>query len=145
MRRGCIVGLGLAGVVSRHWLRVHTNTFWGVLEMYAHKKLIAAMLEETKDKHFEKNQWGIRHCEAWQLPHSAERGIVRLIQALAEYADCYRIKWGQGIQEDGYAMPEWESMLRSANRLLSMEIGRLDGGTLSSLLNAMAKEERTEL
>ncbi len=81
--------------------------------------------------------WQDRHHAAWFHPSKgAEVRIVRLIEALAQYASENEYARGcdGSLGEDSYAGPYWLNMVRATRKLLSMDIGRLDGGTLDALL-----------
>jgi hypothetical protein len=77
-----------------------------------------------------------------------ERATRALFLALADYADDLPQALGYRVADDGYAGPFWLEMARAARKLLSMDIGRFDGGTLDALLYDMAETagfERGEL
>ena len=86
-----------------------------------------------------KGEWGERHRGAWALPRGPERGIKQMISALAIYADNHFQTFESPIGEDGYGGPEWLAMVHSCQRLLSMETGRLDCGTLDGMLRDMVR------
>ena len=86
--------------------------------------------------------WQDRHHAAWFHPsNGGEVRIVRLIQALAQYADQHGVSEGCGgkVGEDGYAGPYWLDMVKAARKLLGMDTGRLDSGTLDGLLFDMVE------
>lgn len=96
---------------------------------------------DAATKSFRENAWGERHARAFANPNTVERGIVHLILALATYADGYSATCGEGdgIGTDGYANVYFADMLKAVRGLLSMETGRLDCGTLDSMLYAIGK------
>jgi hypothetical protein len=84
--------------------------------------------------------WQDRHHAAWFNPRKgSEVRIVRLIEALALYAANHEHAEDGGIGSDGYCGEYWLDMMRAARKLLSADLGRLDGGTLDGLLFDMAE------
>ena len=86
--------------------------------------------------------WQDRHHSAWFHPHKgAEVRIVRLIEALALYAEAHKYTDGgyETIANDGYGGPYYLTLLQATCKLLSMDTGRLDCGTLDALLREMAQ------
>lgn len=73
-----------------------------------------------------------RHLDALRNPRGVEKGIVALILSWLVYADVHRDIYSSAIGEDGYAGPVWLEQGKGLNHLLSMDLGRLDGGALSS-------------
>lgn len=108
--------------------------------------IIEQHVVEVYGKHFHENQWGKRHAEAWTNPKPGpEKMIKSQIVALAEYADEYhRASWAEGYDEicdDGYAGQSWLSIASNVVHLLSMDLGRFDGGTLDSLIRDIVRNE----
>jgi hypothetical protein len=65
--------------------------------------------------------------------------IVKMIEALAMYADAFEEKYESKISTDGYVGPIWYKQADSLKDLLSADIGGLDGGTCDSLINEMMR------
>lgn len=107
----------------------------------SHLDLMAASVVSVQAKSFQENQWGKRHAAAWNLPRGNEVGIVNLIRAIGRYADLHENGYHSRIGDDSFGAPIWIEMIRSARQLLNFDIGRLDGGTLDSLLCNMLKLE----
>ena len=84
--------------------------------------------------------WQDRHRDAWFHPRKgAEVRIVRLIESLSLYAESHEYADDGGIGSDVYCGEYWLDMMRAARKLLSADIGRLDGGTLDGLLFDMVE------
>lgn len=79
------------------------------------------------------NGWQQRHNDAVIVPGTRE-AILPLLKAWARYAEAHKRMHASPIGEDGYAAPYFEEIAHGINGLLSMDIGRLDGGTLSSFI-----------
>jgi hypothetical protein len=96
---------------------------------------------DAAGKAFQENKWGLRHAGAFANPNTVERGIVHLILSIATYADGYAATCGEGdgVGTDGYAAPYFIELMHAARGLLSMETGRLDCGTLDSMLWAIGR------
>ncbi len=78
--------------------------------------------------------WEARHNSALRSPSGPERDILSLIQPWLDYAAGYGARWGREIGEDSYAGPCWARIGAELRQLLSMELGRLDGGTLDKAI-----------
>jgi hypothetical protein len=119
---------------------MHAQTFDGV-KTGACRAAIMAENVKVLDKSFRENAYGARHVRAFNAPNATERGIVSLILALADYADGYAATCGEGdgVGTDGYASPCFIELMHAARGLLSMETGRLDCGTLDSMLWAIGR------
>src|SRR3990167_5950262 len=79
-------------------------------------------------------EWGNRHLSAIRNPNKSEAGIVGMLRAWLEYADQHKARFESGIGEDRFLGPEWATMGKSLRTLLNDELGRLDGGTLDSII-----------
>ena len=79
-------------------------------------------------------EWGNRHLSAIRHPIASERSIVVLLRGWLEYADQHKARFESTIGEDGFLGPEWAKMGSSLLELLNGELGRLDGGTLDSII-----------
>jgi hypothetical protein len=90
--------------------------------------------------------WARQHDKAWAVPmHDQEGAIVRLVTALADYADDYAARFESPIGHDavlgggkGHGMG-WLEILKGTRGLLNGETGRLDCGTVDSMLVRMAQ------
>jgi len=108
----------------------------------------AVTLSLASPRHPDTNGWHERHRRAWLAPArvggshrvaNMERATRDLLLSLATYADDWREHHARGIGEDGYAAAYWLDLARAARKLLSADIGRLDGGTLDALLFEMGE------
>jgi hypothetical protein len=119
---------------------MHAQTFDGVKTGTCRAAIMAENVKAL-DKATGSNGWGARHVAAFNHPNATERGIVSLVLALADYADGYAATCGEGdgVGTDGYAAPYFIELMHAARGLLSMETGRLDCGTLDSMLWAIGR------
>lgn len=79
-------------------------------------------------------EWGNRHLSAIRHPIAQERAIVVMLRAWLGYADQHKAQYESTIGEDGFLGPEWAKMGASLLELLNGELGRLDGGTLDTII-----------
>lgn len=87
----------------------------------------------------------MRHCAAWREPSSrAESAIVGMVNAAADYADQHEAKFETKIGDDGVLGPHWQAIVNGIRGLLDGECGRLDCGTVNSLLCEMLRREEFE-
>ncbi len=63
-----------------------------------------------------------------------ERPIVKLWTAWTDYAQEYKKRYEQDIQEDYILGDAWRELGQNLLRLLDGNIGRLDAGTLESIV-----------
>lgn len=96
-------------------------------------------IEMSLYKTARKDQWGKRHALAWRAPNAIEEPIVNLYTALAQYADRHHARYESPIGEDGVLGVEWLTIAKALRGLLNGELGRLDGGTLDSLIYALVE------
>jgi hypothetical protein len=78
--------------------------------------------------------WKERHAQAIRLPVGHERPIVNLLSAWCDYAFLHQHRFESGIGEDYVLGPEWAAIGAAIRGLLNGECGRLDCGTLDSIL-----------
>src|SRR5208283_6086371 len=78
--------------------------------------------------------WQERHMEAVKHPRSFEQPMVHAIEAWLQYADEHQTRYESLIGDDGVLGDYWESMGDALRGLLNGECGRLDCGTLDSLI-----------
>ena len=108
--------------------------------------IIVNATREAKSKAFKENQWGLRHYEAWQHPRKGSEAMIKaLIMGWAEYADQYHQSTGfepaENISADAYTARYWLDTAENIIGLLSNDTGRLDSGTLDSLVRKIAMNE----
>lgn len=86
--------------------------------------------------------WKERHREAVLSPKAGyERAFVEMLSGWLRYADAVRNRWESGIGQDGVLGSEWVAIGSGLRGLLNGELGRLDGGTLDSILAHTLQEE----
>jgi hypothetical protein len=103
--------------------------------------------EENKGLHARINEAGNRgrwvqaHEMAWTsaTPNNPEAAVVRLVEALAIYADAHAARFESSMGDDGFLGPAWLDILKGTRTLLNGETGRLDCGTVDSMLVRMAQ------
>ena len=100
----------------------------------------------ARSKVYQTNEWGIRHWQAWQQPSKGSEAMIKAqIVALAEYADQYHhaanFEPSETLADDGYAGAYWLEIAQAIIKLLSMDLGRLDGGTLDDTVRAIMQNE----
>lgn len=105
------------------------------------QEIIRRKLEKVRGQSFGENPWGMRHAEAWIIPHGSEVGIVGMIRAWAKYADQHRTRYESSIGDDGVLGVEWANIGRALLGLLNGELGRLDGGTLDGTIRDILSGE----
>jgi hypothetical protein len=89
------------------------------------------------------NGWQKRHMREvvgyiGRTPTFAQ-SIVRMLAALAAYADCHETKYEASIGTDGVIGDAWLDSLRGVRALLNGETGGLDCGVVDATILAMAK------
>jgi hypothetical protein len=72
-------------------------------------------------------------------PASAHWAFLRLVTALADYSDAHRERFESSMGDDGFLGPAWLDILKGTRTLLNGETGRLDCGTVDSMLVRMAE------
>ena len=115
------------------------------------QKVVNHHLDVTASKDFQGNAWGARHVGGWKTAEanttqamgaSAKvwQAVVKMLLALAEYADGHTSRYESSIGQDGVLGDDgWLSILKGVRVLLNGELGPLDGGTLDRLLFDMAE------
>lgn len=89
--------------------------------------------------------WTDRHNAAVASPKGVERGIVMLCESLWVMNREFVLQYGSTgdgegydhITEDSYARDYYIDLCRNAISLLSMDICRLDGGTLDKAIRSL--------
>ncbi len=79
-------------------------------------------------------EWRLRHAAAIVSPHGPEVGIVHLLRGWLAYADCHLRRYESTIGEDGFLGPEWAKIGGAIRDLLNGELGRLDAGSLDTII-----------
>ena len=108
--------------------------------------LVKKLTSKVKDESFHENKWGERHFKAWTLPNTGSEAMIKsLIVGWIGYADQYHASTGfepsSTLAEDTYAGQYWIEIAHSIINLLSMDLGRLDGGTLDRIVREVAMNE----
>jgi hypothetical protein len=76
-----------------------------------------------------------RHEQAMRIPMRGHEGaIVTLLEGLKKYAKAHEDRFGSPISEDYILGPALESIAEGVRTLLNGETGRLDCGTLDTML-----------
>jgi hypothetical protein len=100
-------------------------------------------LMAEKPRPFSRPNWEQLHNDAVARPRGFERAIVEGFVALNAIADAYKLAQfsaGDPIGTDGYACPYFEQMCNALIKLLSCDIGRLDGGTCDGAIRQLATD-----
>lgn len=103
-------------------------------------------IANAMSKAFQQNEYGKRHAEAWLHPRKGSEAMIKgLILGWIEYADQYHqsssFEPHGALAKDYYAGREWLAIGQSIISLLSMDLGRLDGGLLDGLIREIAINE----
>lgn len=85
--------------------------------------------------------WQERHTAAVSFPRGPETPIVGLVRAWLQYADAHHRRYEDGIGEDGILGECWSKIGNELRGLLNGELGRLDGGTLDTVIYGAMKAE----
>lgn len=84
--------------------------------------------------------WQTRHREAILAPRDFERSIVTMLRSWIEYAERHEAQYESTIGEDGVLGPAWAQIGDGIRQLLNGECGRLDCGTVDSIIHDNLKE-----
>jgi hypothetical protein len=106
-------------------------------------RALARLLTNNSQRVGSRPDWDTLHNDAVTRPRGFERAIVEGFVALSAIAEAYKLahfSGGDAIGTDGYASPYFEDMCRAMIKLLSLDIGRLDGGTCDGAVRALASE-----
>ena len=82
-----------------------------------------------------------RHERAILAPQGSEAPVVGMLKSWLTYADVHRERFESGIGEDYVLGPEWAKIGVGLLGLLNGECGRLDCGTVDSIIRATLKAE----
>lgn len=85
------------------------------------------------------NHWGERHNAALVTPQGPEVGILLMLRGAALTCDAHHSAHGESVGVSCYYTAECIGhILHGLTQLLSTELGRLDGGTLSHAIIELA-------
>lgn len=91
------------------------------------------------------NRWQDRHLTAIASPTYQERGIVQMLKGWIQYANDYPRHFDSDpdchIGADGVLGEYWAETGRALLKLLDGPTGRLDNGTISSLVHGILRAE----
>ena len=85
--------------------------------------------------------WKTRHTAAWIAPREGfEESIVGLTQAYFAYANAHKELYESLIGDDYVLGPQWAAVGAAIIGLLNGETGRLDCGTIDSMVRNTATD-----
>lgn len=84
--------------------------------------------------------WKSRHRNALLSPMGFERPIVGMLRGWIQYAERHRQQYESTIGEDGVLGPAWAQIGDGIRQLLNGDCGRLDCGTLDSIIHDNLRE-----
>jgi hypothetical protein len=94
-------------------------------------------------RHDDKTGWKSRHLTAMAEPLGTlygpenpthERAMVLMLRGWIEYAQAHKAAFDSDIGEDYVLGDEWFKIGEALRGLLNGDLGRLDGGTLDSII-----------
>src|SRR5579871_6781152 len=89
-----------------------------------------------------RNGWIDRHMSAVRCPNGGfERSLVDLINGWLGYADAHQNQFDNAIGHDRMLGECWAQIGNGLRGLLNGELGRMDRGTLDSLLSVALEEQ----
>lgn len=91
--------------------------------------------------HPDTTKWKERHYAALDFPKGFEKPIVRMLQGWIEYAVLHNEQYESPIGEDGLLGVSWAHLGKAIRELLNGDTGRLDCGTLDTILVDNLKEQ----
>ena len=77
--------------------------------------------------------------------HGLERAYVLMLRGWLEYADAHRLTMGSKIGDDHVLGDEWFKIGEALRGLLNGDLGRLDGGTLDTIIADNLNEQGFDL
>lgn len=87
-------------------------------------------------------EWALRHVEAMSAPYpDFETSVVTGLRAWLTYAEHHKRRYGSGIGEDYFLGDYWGAWGFALLGLLNGATGRLDCGTLSTILRETLEAE----
>jgi hypothetical protein len=99
------------------------------------------MLDLTFVPDFPSNGWKERHLRAVAHPTGFERPIVFAFRSWIDYAKEHEKEYGTTVGKDGVLGHVWRDLGLSIHGLLDGSTGRLDCGTLSTIINKNLTEQ----
>lgn len=109
---------------------------------------VEACRQADEESHHHKWCNATQHIQAWRTGTLVERAVKNMIVGLAEYCDAYTKGNPEDhgyLGDDGYWGDYASDMCKALFALLNINIGRLNGGTLCSLIHAIAENAHIEL
>jgi hypothetical protein len=89
--------------------------------------------------------WQNRHNAAVEHPAAGfERAIITMLRGWLEYAEVHHAQYESLIGDDGVLGDEWRDLGKAIHGLLDGMTGRLDCGTLSTLIHDTLKANGIE-
>jgi len=85
--------------------------------------------------------WKERHSDALWSPRQHEQPIANLLRAWCDYAEVHKRAYHSKIGEDGVLGEPWAQIGSNLLRLLNGATGRLDCGTLDSIIRDNLMEQ----
>ena len=79
--------------------------------------------------------WKGRHLSAVKAPRNFETPIIGLLRSWLTYAALHEMRYESGIGEDGVLGDAWRDTGLAIHKLLDGDCGRLDCGTLSTIIH----------
>ena len=73
-----------------------------------------------------------------------ENAILEILNGMKLYAKMHELRYEEKIGNDGYFGPVFEHMVQCMKNLLNGEMGRLDGGEMSHMLQDFCKANGLE-
>ena len=88
------------------------------------------------------DEWKKRHRAAMAHPKpvSEEEALVNLLRGLDGYVLAYKGRFESNLSNDAVLGPAWLDMAKGLIDLLNGPAGRLDCGTVDSMVRAMSSE-----
>jgi hypothetical protein len=78
--------------------------------------------------------WQYQHQDAMLSPNAREKPVVDMVRSWIDYRKQHKARYDSDILEDYVLGPEWRAIGNALLGLLNGETGRLDCGTLDSLI-----------
>jgi len=85
--------------------------------------------------------WLKRHLSAIAAPRGSEQALVNMLRGWLEYAERHAAYYGTPVGDDGVLGPYWADIGQGIRRLLDGPVGRLDCGTIESIITGEMRAE----
>ena len=85
--------------------------------------------------------WKGRHLDAVFHPSLVEHPLVQMIKGWTDYSEIHKVRFGSEIGEDCVLGDEWFAIGMAMLGLLNGDLGRLDGGTLDTIIRDNLTEQ----